>query len=537
VEFIKLDLEQLKRDYESGLSLRHLATKYGTSKLTVRRKLQKMGIKTLSSSEALKNVDLQKISARRFDDEEILKAYKTNNVKQLAKMFETTSEAIMKILNRNGIKIEVDYSELGRKLADSVKQSWDCADFLLNLYLNEKLSCEEIADLFNVDPETIRGKLEKYEIKRRTIGESSSLAASKPENQKTRSEAAKKLWDDPLYVQKIRRQIPNIKQKCSEAIKKAWERSDYREKVLAKMANWSHTSNLEHIINGILDDLHIEHKKIRPGGYEFDVAVEADQLKQSKGLLLEINGLYWHTKKGSGEKDEEKRNYWLKNLSDQYRFETLWEHEFSAHCSIFQRLLDKLVIPLQQVDFEISSTTVKEINSGEAEKFYNKYHYLTSSRSGRHYGAFQKDKLIACASFSHPTRMETAERLKVGFNEVRELTRFCICPIYQKKNLASHFLSRAVSIFKKAFPDVKKLISFADQTVGHVGTIYLASGWKEDGETAESYHYAKDGMLWHKRTIWQYAKSIGMTENTFIDFFGIQKIDELPKKRFLLETI
>ena len=40
-----------------------------------------------------------------------------------------------------------------------------------------------------------------------------------------------------------------------------------------------------------------------------------------------------------------------------------------------------------------------------------------------------------------------------------------------------------------------------------------------------------------KRTIWQYAKSIGMTENTFIDFFGIQKIDELPKKRFLLENL
>jgi len=28
-----------------------------------------------------------------------------------------------------------------------------------------------------------------------------------------------------------------------------------------------------------------------------------------------------------------------------------------------------------------------------------------------------------------------------------------------------------------------------------------------------------------------------MTENAFIDFFGIQKIDELPKKRFLLENL
>ena len=532
MEFIKLDVEQLRRDYESGLSLRQLATKYGTSKLTVRRKLQKIGVKTKSSSEALKNVDLQKVSARRFDDEKILGAYKSSDVGQLAKRFKTTSEAIVKILNRNGIHIKVNHSEINRKLADSVKQSWDHADFLLNLYVHEKLSCDEMAKLFGVDPETIRGKLEGYDIKRRTIAESSSLAASKPVNRQTRSVASKRMWDDAEYVRKIRRQIPNIRQKCSEAIKRAWERSDYRNKVLEKMARWSHTSNLEHIVNGILDDLQIAHSKVRPGGYEFDVAIEADQLKQDKGLLLEVNGLYWHVKKGN--RDEEKRRYWSENLSDKYRFEVLWEHEFAAHCSIFQQLIAKLGVSVQQIDFDLSKIDVREVSSNEAERFYNKYHYLTSSRSGRHYGAHLNDKMIACCSFSHPTRMEIAERLNVDFNELRELTRFCICPIYQKKNLASCFLSKAINVFKKNFPEIKKLISFADQTVGHVGTIYLASGWKEDGETVESYHYAKDGMLWHKRTIWQYAKSIGMMENNFIDFFGIKKVNELPKKRFLL---
>jgi hypothetical protein len=58
MEFIPIDLQTLKEEYLSGSTLRQLAIKYGTSKLTIKRKLEKIGVKTLSSSDMIKKMEL-----------------------------------------------------------------------------------------------------------------------------------------------------------------------------------------------------------------------------------------------------------------------------------------------------------------------------------------------------------------------------------------------------------------------------------------------------------------------------------------------
>lgn len=50
-------------------------------------------------------------------------------------------------------------------------------------------------------------------------------------------------------------------------------------------------------------------------------------------------------------------------------------------------------------------------------------------------------------------------------------------------NGESYMISRAVRFVKREHPDVAVLVSYADPSVGHSGTIYRAANWTADGRT------------------------------------------------------
>lgn len=53
------------------------------------------------------------------------------------------------------------------------------------------------------------------------------------------------------------------------------------------------------------------------------------------------------------------------------------------------------------------------------------------------------------------------------------------------KNTESWFMARAVAWVKRNRPDVALLVSYADPSAGHAGTIYKAANWIADGRTDE----------------------------------------------------
>lgn len=55
----------------------------------------------------------------------------------------------------------------------------------------------------------------------------------------------------------------------------------------------------------------------------------------------------------------------------------------------------------------------------------------------------------------------------------------------QSTNSESSAIAAAVRYIKSNFPEVKYLVSYADPSHGHTGTIYRASGWTQDGRTDE----------------------------------------------------
>ena len=181
-------------------------------------------------------------------------------------------------------------------------------------------------------------------------------------------------------------------------------------------------------------------------------------------------------------------------------------------------------------DIQLLTPTIER-----ARRFYAKYHYMgLTKRHGIVLGAYYQQQMVACATVDTLTRSEMATKQKLEPNQVRELARFCIHPDYHVKNLASWFLAKVVKMVRTEMPNIKLLISFADSTVGHDGSIYLAGNWKYDGDTSPSYHYVKGDEKLHKKTLFNRAVAAGMKEKAYALANGYARVLHKPKKRFLL---
>jgi hypothetical protein len=86
-----------------------------------------------------------------------------------------------------------------------------------------------------------------------------------------------------------------------------------------------------------------------------------------------------------------------------------------------------------------------------------------------------------------------------GKKVVVEIRRMA-CPDDAPKNTESYFLGKIIWYLKKN-TDVCRVISYADQTVGHVGTIYKAANFTLIGETGPTTHVFWEGRRYHPRSL------------------------------------
>jgi len=63
-----------------------------------------------------------------------------------------------------------------------------------------------------------------------------------------------------------------------------------------------------------------------------------------------------------------------------------------------------------------------------------------------------------------------------------ELARLWIAD-FVPTNAETWMIAKAVAFIKKHHPEVACLVSYADPSAGHAGTIYKAANWKADGRT------------------------------------------------------
>jgi len=340
--------------------------------------------------------------------------------------------------------------------------------------------------------------------------------------------AAKKNWADQQYRAKLVEKLrsPGTKLKISTGVRAAWSRPEYSKAVLLNSK-----SKLEENLAAILDNLGIGYDRQHTvGHWPFDFHIP----HTPRDILVEVHGEYWHGERFENQRsrDQAKATFIERYHSDKYELKVLWEHEFLSPERIHHLVAGWFGRQPQAVDYKFSQLEIKTIEASKANLFLSKYHHTASGgRSGISVAAMDGDTIVGVARYCYPTRVESAKKQGVKYREIMELTRLAVHPCYRKHNLVSWFLARTYQ-----FLPVKKLMTFADSTYGHAGTIYKASNWRLDGVIRADYFYRdRDGFIMHKKTLWNQSKKMGMSEVDYAAKHGYTRCDGGTKTRFVID--
>lgn len=94
-------------------------------------------------------------------------------------------------------------------------------------------------------------------------------------------------------------------------------------------------------------------------------------------------------------------------------------------------------------------------------------------------GMWRGPFIVGVIVFALPPR-EMAKRYEVTV--CWELARLYVMDT-EPFNSETWFMSRAIKFIRSNHPTVEALVSYADPSAGHSGTIYRAANWQQDGRT------------------------------------------------------
>lgn len=124
---------------------------------------------------------------------------------------------------------------------------------------------------------------------------------------------------------------------------------------------------------------------------------------------------------------------------------------------------------------------VRQVEPGlENEKFeeFAKKHYLRdNSISGVsiRLGVFYNNEMIGIVGYGSPTYNMMYKQLGLNRGEVYELRRLFVEDVTDLHNAESQIISLANDELKELRPEIKVVVTYADPSVGHLGTVYQAT--------------------------------------------------------------
>ncbi len=252
---------------------------------------------------------------------------------------------------------------------------------------------------------------------------------------------------------------------------------------------------LEHVVNGL----------------KYDIYVPA------RDLLIEYNGLKWHSMPHSRERDFEKYE-----SSSGHNFLMIFEDEWKWCRLKVEALVKNRLGLIKSKGLRPSQTVIKLISASEADPFYDAHHYIGKVRAPINYGVFHQDKLIACTSFKRPTRQSSHEWELVRMASDSEFRVHGIWGKLIKQFIQSHA--------------PKSIVSFSDNRLFN-GGIYEKIGFNFDGDVIQDYYWIKGTRRHHKSSLRKTAeeKLTRLTEVQLREAQGYSRIWDLGKKRWVLK--
>lgn len=398
------------------------------------------------------------------------------------------------------------------KIGSSAERNWTDEEDKYLLDNADKLSINEMSKVIKIDNATIWRRLHKLghvQSKEVIHAKISRRAKEKSASPEYRALLAK--------MPRGRKLSEEHKMKLAEARRKQSGRISKIQQALYDIAKSLNIVYYEEA-----------HEKCRIGPWTFDGMVVSESGEET---LIEVQGAWVHSQEKNIAKDVAKATY-VANYFPHLRLEYILEAEFGSPNKVIDRLL-KITNRLHVEDqsFSFRDVVVKIGDLKESREFITAHHYLGNLRGHLIVSGYIDNLLIVTAVLGVVTRKESASRLGLKTIECLELRRLVIRPGYNKKNFASWFLGK---IKKFVSSNIKALITFADPTFGHSGTIYKAAGWEHDGHTESSYFYINsDGYVMHKKTLYERASSVHMKEAEYASSNGWSKVPTEPKERFI----
>lgn len=136
-------------------------------------------------------------------------------------------------------------------------------------------------------------------------------------------------------------------------------------------------------------------------------------------------------------------------------------------------------------EFSKNDYYVKDAALNEGQEMVRQHHYAKGGSNTCVYmhGLYRAsdDKLVGVAWWLPPTRVAAESVNKQEWKKVLSLTRLVVLPEIPK-NACSFLLSRSVKLIRKDGRFVS-LVTYADESQDHQGTIYKASNWQYVGRT------------------------------------------------------
>lgn len=354
------------------------------------------------------------------------------------------------------------------------------------------------------------------------------------------SKAIKEKWNDENYLQKQKIWFGVRAKLMSEAaylsLQDPRKRKKWIDKIRINSTNniesrgWVSTSQkqLYYILSISGIEYYEEGSDTRIGPFYVVDCVIPQQQNMSKPLIIEVQGEYWHSLQHTIIKDKQKATY----IRNHTNFDLLALDDLNlASLSDIESKLINYGISIKKDICTTKELEIKQINESEASLFYSIFHYSGSIRKGAiTYGAFLGDELVAAISYCYPIRTETATKLGYQLHEVLEISRLSRRTNILCDNLASYLIAKTRKLTPK---DIKCIVSFSDSAYGHNGTVYKAAGFVNSGITSNDYHYISMTGKYHKKTIWDRAKKMRISEDDYAKKHNLLKITTSPKTRWI----
>jgi hypothetical protein len=200
---------------------------------------------------------------------------------------------------------------------------------------------------------------------------------------------------------------------------------------------------------------------------------------------------------------------------------------------------------------------VRKVEPGlENEKFeeFAKKHYLRdNSISGVNIrlGVFYNNEMIGIVGYGSPTYNMMYKQLGLNRGEVYELKRLFVEDATDLHNAESQIISLASDELKELRPEIKVVVTYANPSVGHLGTVYQATNaiylGKGEGTSGKHKYIYLLGSKSEKRHTYkrlkikqqpypqkndsklkEIVKSLKLEDDNSIEHFDVNNYTEMP---------